>query len=28
MKEQFGCSSIGELTESQGQRLLKVLGGK
>ena len=28
MEEQFGCSSIGELTESQGQKLLKVLGGK
>lgn len=28
MKEQFGCSSIGELTEKQGQQLLKVLGGK
>ena len=28
MKEQFGCSSIAELTESQGQQLLKVLGGK
>ena len=28
MEEQFGCSSIGELTESQGQQLLKVLGGK
>ena len=28
MKDQFGCSSIAELTESQGQQLLKVLGGK
>lgn len=28
MEEQFSCSSIGELTESQGQKLLKVLGGK
>ena len=28
MEEQFSCSSIGELTESQGQKLLKVLGGR
>lgn len=28
MKEHFGCSSIGELTESQGQQLLKALGGR
>ena len=28
MKENFGCESIAELTESQGQKLLKVLGGK
>ena len=28
MKDQFGCESIAELTESQGQQLLKVLGGK
>ena len=28
MQDNFGCSSIAELTESQGQQLLKVLGGK
>lgn len=28
MKENFGCESIAELTESQGQKLLKVLGGR
>lgn len=28
MKANFGCESIAELTESQGQQLLKVLGGK
>ena len=28
MRKNFGCSSIAELTESQGQQLLKVLGGK
>jgi len=28
MAKNFGCSSIAELTESQGQQLLKALGGK
>lgn len=28
MKDTFGCQSVGELTEKQGQQLLKVLGGK
>lgn len=28
MKETFGVQSVGELTEKQGQQLLKVLGGK